>query len=110
MSIHTPEFKALMDAAIIVLEAKNDAYTLKEFPTLFGTEMHTHYGYELGRKYARVFKYVGNMEIRSVWGFVDETGTIWEADGWKAPRKNFARGNISDVSKCGVYSVSSPQC
>jgi hypothetical protein len=50
--------------------------------------------YELGKKYARVYKQDGTQ--RSAWGFVDlATGDILFAAGWKAPAKH-ARGNISN--------------
>jgi hypothetical protein len=50
--------------------------------------------YELGKKYARVYKQDGAQ--RSAWGFVDlATGDILFAAGWKAPAKH-VRGNISN--------------
>ena len=49
---------------------------------------------EKGRRYARIVAN-GNGSSRSVWGFVDMTnGDLMKAASWKAPAKNFARGNI----------------
>lgn len=45
-----------------------------------------------GAKYYKVVRdYHGQ---RSVHSFVDNEGNIWKAAGWKAPTKNFSRGNI----------------
>lgn len=62
----------------------------------------------LGPKYIRVV-ISDSMEHRSVYCFIDRFGGhILKAAGWKAPAKNFARGNITrpDSWGCaGPYSV-----
>ena len=48
--------------------------------------------YSEGGKYFRVFQ---EDRQQIVWFFVDkEEGNIWKPAGWKAPAKNFPRGNI----------------
>jgi hypothetical protein len=53
-----------------------------------------------GGKYYKVAK-KDNSHNESVWFFVSkEDGNIWKAASWKAPAKNFPRGNIlEDVAK-----------
>jgi hypothetical protein len=50
-----------------------------------------------GKKYARIVSADADGHHRSAWGFIDMTnGDVLKCAGWKAPAKNFARGNISD--------------
>ena len=52
--------------------------------------------FEPGSKYVKVVK-ISSGGSRSVHSFVEkETGAIWKAASWKAPAKNFARGNVFD--------------
>lgn len=56
--------------------------------------------FEIGNKYIKVI-HVGSSE--AVHSFIDKkTGDIWKAATWKAPAKNFTRGNIQkrDFSRC----------
>ena len=56
--------------------------------------------FEPGSKYVKVVK-ISSGGSRSVHSFVEkETGTIWKAASWKAPAKNFTRGNVFDA---GTY-------
>jgi hypothetical protein len=56
--------------------------------------------FEPGSKYVKVVK-ISSGGSRSVHSFVEkETGAIWKAASWKAPAKNFARGNVFDA---GTY-------
>ena len=53
--------------------------------------------FEPGSKYVKVVK-ISSGGSRSVHSFVEkETGAIWKAASWKAPAKNFARGNVFDA-------------
>ncbi len=52
---------------------------------------------ETGRRYARIVSEDGPS--RFAFGFIDLTnGDVLKADGWKAPAKNFARGNVNDAN------------
>ena len=56
--------------------------------------------FEPGSKYVKVVK-ISSGGSRSVHSFVEkETGAIWKAASWKAPAKNFVRGNVFDA---GTY-------
>ncbi len=61
-----------------------------------------------GGKYYKVAK-KDNSHNESVWFFVSkEDGLVWKAASWKAPAKNFPRGNIlTDNAKdvVGVYGI-----
>jgi len=62
-----------------------------------------------GGKYYKVFKNEGLRGSAYVWFFVGkEDGLIWKAASWKAPAKNFPRGNIlTDNAKdvIGIYGL-----
>jgi len=52
--------------------------------------------FEIGKKYVKVVTISGGGS-RSVHCFVEkETGSIWRAASWKAPARNFIRGNVFD--------------
>jgi len=55
-------------------------------------------GMEAGTKYVRIFHWYdhgSSYKQRSCHSFVDlNTGDIWKAASWKAPAKNFPRGNV----------------
>ena len=61
-----------------------------------------------GAKYYKIAK-KDNSRNESVWFFVSkEDGLIWKAASWKAPARNFPRGNIlEDKAKdvIGVYGL-----
>ncbi len=56
---------------------------------------------ENGKRYVRIVSESNGQ--RSAFGFVDtQTGDVLKASSWKAPAKNFARGNINDQNQgCG---------
>ena len=76
-----------------------------KFPTLDIPELKLY----VGGKYYKVAKRGDGPNNESVWFFVDkEEGNIWKPAGWKAPTKNFPRGNIlSDAAKdvIGIYGL-----
>ena len=52
--------------------------------------------FEEGSKYVKVV-HISSGGSRSVHSFVEKSnGAIWKAASWKAPAKNFARGNVFD--------------
>jgi hypothetical protein len=54
-------------------------------------------GFEAGTKYVRIFHWYNDgssFKQRSCHSFVDYEGNIWKAASWKAPAKNFPRGNV----------------
>mgnify|MGYP003115053077 FL=1 len=61
-----------------------------------------------GGKYYKIAK-KDNSHNESVWFFVSkEDGLIWKAASWKAPARNFPRGNIlEDKAKdvIGIYGL-----
>ena len=71
------------------------------FQGQFGTENGPKLSYEEGRRYWRIVSTASGS--RSAFAFVDQmTGQVLKAAGWKAPAKNFARGNIFDPQNgCG---------
>ena len=58
-----------------------------------------------GGKYYKIAK-KDNSNNESVWFFVSkEDGLIWKAASWKAPARNFARGNILEDKAKDVIPV-----
>jgi len=54
--------------------------------------------FDEGKKYVKVVSISGGGS-RSVFCFVEkENGNIWRAASWKAPARNFVRGNVYDQS------------
>lgn len=54
-------------------------------------------GFEAGTKYVKIFHFYNNgsgQGQRSCHSFIDYDGNIWKAASWKAPAKNFPRGNV----------------
>lgn len=49
--------------------------------------------FEPGSKYTKVLAVSWNS--RSAHSFIDAQGKIWKAASWKAPAKNFTRGDIT---------------
>jgi len=50
---------------------------------------------EIGQRYARIVS--TSPGSRSAFGFLDRTnGDVLKSSSWKAPAKNFARGNVFD--------------
>lgn len=54
-------------------------------------------GFEAGTKYIKIYHWYNDgssFKQRSCHSFVDYEGKIWKAASWKAPAKNFPRGNV----------------
>jgi hypothetical protein len=62
----------------------------------FKTDLGFTTGFEAGSKYVKIFHFYNNGTSgqRSCHSFIDYEGNIWKAASWKAPAKNFTRGNI----------------
>lgn len=60
-----------------------------------------------GRKFAKIVRHTSCQQM--VHSFIDADGNLWKPATWRAPAKNFSRGNIfsedfANVEKCR-YSV-----
>jgi predicted hydrocarbon binding protein len=73
-------------------QAIGDEYMAKHYPN----NKRDTVSFEIGKRYARVFKVDGYHNGRSAYCFIDMTnGNILKAAGWKAPAPNGVRGHIS---------------
>jgi len=66
---------------------------------------HFNVEFEPGSKYTRVLTVSWNS--RSAHSFIDAEGKIWKSASWKAPAKNFTRGDVTTgdylkIRWCGV--------
>ena len=65
----------------------------KEFAAHYPRNLVPKITFTTGPKYVRIIR--GGSVGKAVHCFVERsTGSIWKAAGWKAPAKNFPRGNI----------------
>lgn len=99
--MHTPEqFQAAFVEFVAQAQVSINAYYAKAFPKSDVPKI----DYEPGRRYIRLVR--TSPGERSAYGFIDATnGDVLKAAGWKAPAKNFKRGNIFD-DKGGLGRVS----
>tara|TARA_R110000796_G_scaffold65385_1_gene151021 strand:- start:658 stop:966 length:309 start_codon:yes stop_codon:yes gene_type:complete len=65
------------------------------------------YTYTIGRKFIKIIKNAGTpSRNKSVWGFIQEDGSILKAASWNAPAKH-SRGNVHDgypITGMRIYS------
>ena len=86
-----------LDQCVVLL---NDHYDSK-FPNLLRPQVKV----KAGGKYYKVYQDAGEYH-KSVWFFVSkEDGSIWKAASWKAPARNFPRGNILENKAKDVIGV-----
>lgn len=55
-------------------------------------------GFEVGSKYVKIMHWYdnGSRTQRTVHSFIEiKTGDIWKAASWRAPARNFPRGNVT---------------
>ena len=107
MAVANPEVEFHLDGFIKQCSDMLKEYYEAKLPNLDTPELKVY----VGGKYYKVTR--GNISAghnnEAVWCFVDkEEGNIWKAASWKAPAKNFPRGNIlTDNAKdvIGVYGL-----
>ena len=104
MAIANPEVEFhLQDFVGECAEMLNEHYNVR-LPNLSAPEVKV----SEGGKFYKVYKDEGEYH-KSVWFFVSkEDGLIWKAASWKAPARNFPRGNIlEDKAKdvIGIYGL-----
>jgi len=91
-------FDAALEVFNTKLNALLDTYYSINYPT-----QRPVITYEVGPKYVRVVRTSTHGQDRSVYGFIArETGALLKAASWKAPAKNFARGNIFKEGTAGM--------
>ena len=76
---------------------------VEELNAKYGTA-NTVYSVQVGKVYYRIVR--STFGSSSAYGFVDKTGDVWKAASWKAPAKNFSRGNVISDRRYPEYSVS----
>ena len=105
MAAPNPEVEFHLDGFLKDCQQMLEEHYSTKFPTLSVPEVDA----KEGGKYYKVFKIESGYGGPYVWFFVDkEEGNIWKAASWKAPAKNFPRGNIlTDNAKdvIGVYGL-----
>jgi len=60
----------------------------------------TEYSFSKGKVYYKIWRTYGGSKC--IYCFVDMSGNIWKAAGYKAPAKNFIRGHIDNVIENGI--------
>lgn len=89
---------------VVNIQAMLDEHRSKNFPALkrYIVERDPN-----GKRYARITTSDGIG--KSVYCFIDMTdGSIYKSASWKAPEKNFSRGNVlmeDALSWCGPYGI-----
>jgi hypothetical protein len=91
----TPVSIAQLTTFVAACQAIVSAYFARSFPSLTPTSLS--FDFKGGMRYAKIIATTQGLGAgqRSVFGFVDmRSGDILKAASWKAPAKNFARGNV----------------
>jgi hypothetical protein len=87
------DFEVALESFVGKLQTNSDEHFATQFPNYPKDQISRIVIDPSGRKYKRIVKKEGSS--RSVHCFVEvATGDIWKAASWKAPAKNFPRGNI----------------
>ena len=104
MASPNPEVEFHLDGFLKDCQQMLEEHYSTKFPTLGVPEVDA----REGGKYYKVAKRDKGLNEHA-WFFIDkEEGNIWKAASWKAPAKNFPRGNIlTDNAKdvIGVYGL-----
>jgi hypothetical protein len=84
-------FDGALFAWLTAEQLRIEAYYAKNLTASVPTTLET----EEGPKYIRIVETNDSGSQRGVFCFVERaTGLVWKAASWKAPAKNFPRGNI----------------
>lgn len=95
----TPVTQAEIDAFIAKWQAFKVADMARRYPTLTAPTLSV----EPGKRFARI---VATDSQRSCVGFIElATGDLYKSASWKAPAKNFTRGNIRTTEPTWTYSI-----
>lgn len=95
----TPVTQAEIDAFIAKWQAFKVADLKTRHPSLTAATLSV----EPGKRFARI---VATDSQRSCVGFIElATGDLYKAATWKAPAKNFTRGNIRTTDPKWSYSI-----
>ena len=91
----TPVSDSELLAFCVKLANKNARYFAEHYENLTAPT----FTFSKGSKYAKIVRHENCGNGRSVVCFVElATALIWKAASWKAPAKNFSRGNIRSVN------------
>jgi len=99
----TPVSVAQLTAFVAACQALVTAYYEKNHPILTPSKLS--FDFKGGMRYAKIIVTTQGLGAgqRSVFGFVDmRSGDVLKAASWKAPAKNFARGNVHTTGLQGV--------
>ena len=101
MAVANPEVEFHMEGFIQECTELLEEHYSEKFNNLNTPEIKVY----TGGKYYKIAKVLNSYQ-ESVWFFVGkEDGLIWKAASWKAPARNFPRGNILEDKAKDVIPV-----
>lgn len=85
------------DAHMILALLDYQKHILASYEAIGGDSGGFQVQFHKGSKYIRVVT-MYHQGSQSCHSFIDERGFIWKSASWKAPAKNFPRGDVKDPS------------